>query len=182
MNFLFYHFLTKDRLEKEASYFNATKSLLGKAFSSGKTFARNEWDSMGNLGKAMTVLPAAMQVPGLANKYDNQGRSRMERMTTLGGNIIGGLAGGGIGTSLGNKLTKATSNMGSIGKGLGSTGKLVSQVVGGLGGSIVGERAAGAPFKLFKSQQPQPQYALNPTQNPPQETPASNQSYFQPPK
>ena len=120
--------------------FNAAKTLLGKAFTGTKNLAKQEWNSMGRFGKAMTLAPAAMQVPGLANKYDEQGRSRAERMTSIGGNIIGGLAGASLGSNLGNKLNTATNNMGRIGKGIGSTGKLLGSVAGGIGGTILGER------------------------------------------
>jgi hypothetical protein len=163
MTFLFYHYLEKTAEEKTA---NVANKLVSGVISGAGKMLKNDWRQMGQqswgrFNQAMTVLPAALTVPGLANKYDDQGRSRAERLTSLGGNIAGGMIGNQMGNRMGSSIAKNLGG-GKIGRGLG----FAASMAGGMGGSIAGETIASSPFKALSKPAPQPQYGLN-ANNPP---------------
>lgn len=168
MTFLFYHLLTQEGdFHKEANW-NIAKNLVGKALTGAKSIAKTEWNSMDRFGKAMTALPVVTTVPGMANKLDDQGRSRAERLTGLAGNIGGGLVGSGLGTRAGGAIQKALGNS-KIGKGIGTVATIGAQVAGGMGGMMAGEQGAAAPFKLLRKQPIEPTYNTSPQQSAPQQ-------------
>jgi hypothetical protein len=147
----------------------AVQPYAGKAFQGAKNLMSSSWKGMSGFDKTLTVgLPAVTTLPTMFDKQDDQGRSRAERLATTGGNIAGGLLGGGLGMKASNAITKALP--GKVGKGLG----FLANTAGMIGGSIAGEKATSAPFNAFK---PKPQtnttqnYALN-VPNPPPQSPA----------
>lgn len=85
-------------------------------------------------GKAMTVATTALQAPGAFGREDPSGRghSRMERVTALAGNTLGGLAGTGA-------LMRT---------GFGAKHPIMASIAGGIGGGMMGERAATSPWAL----------------------------------
>lgn len=97
------------------------------------------WDNITSLGgatkhlpvgaKSMMALSTATQLPGALRAEDptGQGRSRTERLSGLAGQTVGGLA-----------LTGALLNTGMR--------PLGANLLGGLGGSILGEKLFSAPW------------------------------------
>jgi hypothetical protein len=170
MTFLFYHYL--EGHEKTA---NVAKQLISGAVSGASKMMKRDWNQMGRgswgrFNQATTVLPAALTLPTLANKYDEQGRSRGERATGVAGNIAGGLMGNQLGMRGGNMLSKALGG-GKVGKGLG----IATSVLGGMAGSMAGESIASTPFKMLKKPSQPPGYGLNTDNTPtPQSTYPSN--------
>lgn len=147
----------------------AIQPYAGKAFQGAKNLMSNSWKGMSGLDKTLTVgLPTATTLPTMFDKQDQMGRSRAERLATTGGNIAGGLLGGGLGMKASNAISKALP--GKVGKGLG----FLASTAGMIGGSMAGERTGAAPFSAFK---PKAQtnttqsYALN-VPNPPPQSPA----------
>lgn len=170
MTLLFYHYLMSQ--EKTA---NVAKQLISGAVSGASKMMKRDWNQMGRgswgrFNQATTVLPAALTLPTLANKYDQQGRSRAERVTGVAGNISGGLIGNQLGMKGGNILSKALGG-GKIGRGLG----FATSMLGGMAGSVAGESIATSPFKMLKKPTQQPGYGLNTENTPtPQSTYPSN--------
>ncbi len=87
-------------------------------------------------GKAMTLLSTAMQAPSALGRQDptGKGHSRLERTTGLVGNTIGGLAATGA-------LMRSKAMGGLLGR-----HPLITGLVGGIGGGILGERAITTPW------------------------------------
>lgn len=122
-------------------------NIASKAIGSAKSLLSNSWKGMTGFDKTMTVgLPLATTLPSMFDKKDQMGRSRAERLSTTGGNVVGGVAGMGMGNQLAKKITNAIP--GKAGKILGG----VTSVVGGVGGSLAGEAIGKAPFGIGKSQ------------------------------
>lgn len=147
----------------------AVQPYAGKALQGAKNLMSNSWKGMSGLDKTLTVgMPAAMTLPTMFDKQDQEGRSRAERLTTTGGNIAGGLLGGGLGMKASSAISKAIP--GKVGKGLG----FLASAAGMMGGSMAGEKITSAPFNTFR---PKPQsnsgqgYALN-VPSPPNQSPA----------
>jgi len=99
--------------------------------------------------KSLMLAGTAAMVPGALKKDDPQGRSRAERVAGLAGSTVGGLLG--VGAML---------NSGRFGAGM-------SNLAGGVGGSMLGERLFTAPWRhrrermqrmqaMQAQQQPQP--------------------------
>lgn len=85
-------------------------------------------------GKAMTLATTAMQVPGAIGREDPSGRghSRLERMTGLVGNTVGGLA------ATGALMRTAR----------GTAHPILASMLGGIAGGVAGERAITTPWAL----------------------------------
>jgi len=170
MTLLFYHYLMSQ--EKTA---NVAKQLISGAISGASKMMKRDWNQMGRgswgrFNQGMTVLPAALTLPTMAKQYDDQGKSRGERLTGLGGNIAGGLIGNQLGMKGGNMLSKALGG-GKVGRGLG----FATSMLGGMAGSVAGETVASSPFKMLKKPNNQPGYGLNTDNAPtPQSTYPSN--------
>jgi hypothetical protein len=124
-------------------------------------WVRQGWSGGGagpnRLGKALTVLPAALAMPGALKKEDptGQGRSRVERLGDVAGQTVGGLAGFGAGQALVNKwglqpAGGAGMNLASrAGRSLGRAG--VGMGVG-MGASILGQKLFTAPSRMLRKQ------------------------------
>lgn len=145
---------------------NAIKPIAGglarSAMGGAKNLLKQNWNSMGTFDKALTVgLPLATTGATMFNKKDQMGRSRAERLATMGGNIAGGM----MGMQLGNNLTKG------LGSGrLAGAAKFLGSTAGAIGGSVLGERVTAAPFNTFKKAPSQPTqgYAMNTNMQSPQ--------------
>ncbi len=85
-------------------------------------------------GKSTTIATTALQLPMALGKEDPTGRghSRLERITGLAGNTIGGLAA--TGALMGHKWFGRHA--------------ILSGILGGIGGGVLGERAATTPWAL----------------------------------
>jgi hypothetical protein len=102
--------------------------------------------------KSLMLAGTAAMLPSTLKKEDpsGQGRSRAERLTGLAGSTVGGLFG--VGAML---------NSGRFGTG-------TSNIAGGIGGSMLGERIFTAPWRhrrkvrAMQEQQQQQQAAVNP--------------------
>jgi hypothetical protein len=92
-------------------------------------------------GKSIFTGLTAATLPSTLSKRDPLGkqRSRAERVTDLGADLVGGLAGAGAMLSL-----------------PGSRGKLTRGIVGGLGGSLLASRVATTPWRRARAQATQP--------------------------
>ena len=138
-----------------------TGNLARTAYGGAKNLLKDSWKGLSGVDKTLTIgLPLATTVPGMFNKKDSQGASRAERITSLTGNVAGGT----VGTHLGNQLAKkiTTKLPGTTGKILGTA----ASVIGGVGGSLAGESVAKAPFKALGSNN-NSSYALQPPPMPP---------------
>mgnify|MGYP003403894951 FL=1 len=138
-----------------------TGNLARTAYGGAKNLLKDSWKGLSGVDKTLTIgLPLATTVPGMFNKKDSQGASRAERITSLTGNIAGGT----VGTHLGNQLAKkiTTKLPGTAGKMLGTA----ASIVGGIGGSMLGDSAGKAPFKALGSNS-NSSYALQPPPMPP---------------
>lgn len=87
--------------------------------------------------KTMTALGTAAQVPDALSEEDmtGQGRSRAERMLTLGAGTAGGLAGGSL----------------TAKRNLGRFGNIAAPMAGSILGQTMAEKAVSVPFKPFRS-------------------------------
>ena len=149
---------------KEAGAMNILSKIspfASKAYTGAKALMKNEYRNMSGFDKAMTFAPAALALPGMFNKKDQEGRSRAQRISGIAGNVGGGLLGGALGSRASSAITNKMP--GRIGKGLG----FAASTIGLMGGSIVGEKVTEAPFKMLKPNK-QPQYALQQQSVPPQ--------------
>lgn len=145
---------------------SAIKPLAGNAartaYGGAKNLLKDSWKGLSGIDKTLTVgLPLATTVPSLFNKQDQMGNSRANRIAGTSGNILGGIAGTGLGNQLAKKVT--TKLPGFAGKALG----LGASVAGGLTGSLLGEAAAKTPFKAFNSS-PTQSYNTQPSTSAPQ--------------
>lgn len=85
-------------------------------------------------GKSMVIASTALQLPHVFGREDPTGRGhgRLERLSGLAGNTVGGLASTGA-------LMRSR---------LGAKHPIVAGILGGLGGGIIGERVATSPWAL----------------------------------
>lgn len=150
----------RDELEKIAGLEglgNALRSVpghLGTALKAGWNESGG-WMGAGKLtsklpvgGKSLAVLGTAAQLPGALSKEDpsGQSRTRAERLTGLTGNILGGLA-----------ATGAIARTG-LGQAALRTHPLLTNLVAGVGGGLIGEKLLAAPFSHARKAEQNRQY------------------------
>lgn len=102
--------------------------------------------------KGITAGVTAMTIPAAISREDPQGmqRSRGERVSGLAGSTIGGLAGMGAMAHLPSNPISWMGGAKAIPmRGLGIT----RSIIGGIGGSIIGERMATAPHRAMRKVQ-----------------------------
>lgn len=99
---------------KEAVNVGGAPAPMGPAPYAGgvKNFVRESasrgWNTGGGLGKALVGLGVGYSLPGALSEEDpsGQGRSRLERVGEMAGNVGGGIIGSGMGENIGNMITR----------------------------------------------------------------------------
>lgn len=128
-------------------------------------------------GKAITVGLTAASLPSLMKKKDPLGfeRSRAERATAMGAGTVGGIAGMGAAAThfpsrpiAPPKGKMPTGLFARARKGVGPLRRLSlpASLIGGIGGAMLAERAATAPFKAKRRREMERRYSVAGRSNP----------------